>query len=81
MIPQVRSLLEEFQQVYLDFLEVVSTVTDEVFSAKPTPERMSIEENLRHLIRSQRDYITPGLKEALARLRGPSPRPTPTGGP
>ena len=146
MIPEVRQLLSEFEQVYLDFLEVVTgvaeeelsaqtgnpsnptlrhwidrahwhfgthlrqiiqtrknlqpkyyvrrclhlpelasalgplaaelvTVTPEVFTAKPAPEKMSIEENLHHLIKAQRDYITPGLKRALERLRGLAPGP------
>ncbi|GAG20567.1 unnamed protein product, partial [marine sediment metagenome] len=34
MIAEVRRLLEEFQKVHLDFLAVVSTVTDEELSAE-----------------------------------------------
>ena len=140
MIPEVRRLLEEFQKVHLDFLEVVSAVTDEelaaetgdrnnptvrhwidrahwhvgthlrqiiqtrknlepkyyarrslglpdlaaplgplaselvtvtadVFTAKPAAEKMSVKENLEHIIKAQRDYITPGLTTALERTR------------
>ena len=140
MIAEVRRLFEEFQATHLDFLDVVSTVTDEelpaetgdnnnptvrhwidrahwhvgthlrqiiqtrknlepkyyargslhlpelaaplgplaselatvtakVFATKPAPEKMSIRENLEHIIKAQRDYITPGLKEALERIR------------
>ena len=140
MIAEVRQLLEEFQKVHLDFLEIVSTVADEelsaetgdrnnptvrhwidrahwhvgthlrqiiqtrknlepkyythrslhlpelaaplgplagelvsvsadVFTAKPAPEKMSIKENLEHVIKAQRDYITPGLTKALKRTR------------
>ena len=140
MVPEVRRLLEEFQQVHLNFLEIVSTVADEelsadtgdsnnptvrhwidrahwhvgthlrqiiqtrknlepkyyahrslglpelaaplgplaselvsvtvdVFAAKPGPEKMSIKENLEHIIKAQRDYITPGLAKALERVR------------
>ena len=45
------------------------TVTAEVFTTKPAPEKMSIEENLQHIIKAQRDYITPGLAKALDRAR------------
>ena len=34
MIDEVRRLVEEFQAVHLDFLAVVSTVTDEELSAE-----------------------------------------------
>ena len=140
MIPEVRRLLEEFQKVHLDFLEIVSAVTDEelaaetgdrnnptvrhwidrahwhvgthlrqiiqtrknlepkyyarrslhlpelagfigplaaelvtvtqeVFEQKPGPEKMSIKENLEHIIRAERAYITAGLRKALEQLR------------
>ncbi len=45
------------------------TVTAEVFVSTPAPEKMSIKENLEHVIKAQRDYITPGLKKALEHIR------------
>ena len=45
------------------------TVSTEIFTTKPAPEKMSIKENLEHVIKAQRGYITPGLRKALERIR------------
>lgn len=45
------------------------TVTPEVFEQKPGPEKMSIKENLEHLIRTEREYLIPRLTQALSRVR------------
>jgi len=47
----------------------LATITPDVFTGKPAPEKMSVRENLEHLVKAERDYIVPGLKKALAHIR------------
>jgi hypothetical protein len=47
----------------------LATISLDVFTRKPAPEKMSVRENLEHLIKAERDYIVPGLKRALEHIR------------
>jgi hypothetical protein len=47
----------------------LATVNPGVFTWKPAPQKMSVKEDLEHLVKAERDHIVPGLTQALERIR------------